>query len=421
VLVWIHGGGFVGGGSSIPFYDGSAFARRGLVVVSLNYRLARLGFFAHPALLAASPSAGNFGFMDQLAALGWVRRNIARFGGDPSQVTLMGESAGGASVLALATSPAASELFQRIVVLSGGGRIGLAIRDRTGGTSDRPSADQLDASYAASLGIEGDGASALAALRELPAADVQGDLTLRTLAAEALLGSGHFQGTQMRDGELVLDDPGDRLRAAAVPAVPILLGTTAIEFPAVLPPRTDPLAYFGPESDAARAAYQVPEGQLPPELLAALVIRISQDITMQEPARFVAEQMTALGNLAWLYRFTYTAESQRPESLGQTHAGELPFLFDTLEARYGADVTDRDRATAGAFNAAVAQFARSGNPNASDAPEWPSFDPARPGLLSFTLDEGPVYGPDALEPRLDLVERAAERARVAVPPQAAGQ
>nr|HMN29434.1 carboxylesterase family protein [Caldilineaceae bacterium] len=118
VMVWIHGGGFVGGGASIPWYDGSAFARQGMVVISLNYRLGRLGFFAHPALLAAQEGpVGNFGFMDQIAALQWVQRNAAAFGGDPQQVTLVGQSAGGASVLALLTSPVTTGLFQQVVVL----------------------------------------------------------------------------------------------------------------------------------------------------------------------------------------------------------------------------------------------------------------------------------------------------------------
>jgi para-nitrobenzyl esterase len=123
VLVWLHGGGFVNGGSSPAVYDGSAFARRGLVFVSLNYRLGRFGFFAHPALTAAHEGPlGNYGLLDQIAALRWVQRNIARFGGDPARVTLIGESAGGVSVLDLMASPMAKGLFRQTVVMSGGGR-----------------------------------------------------------------------------------------------------------------------------------------------------------------------------------------------------------------------------------------------------------------------------------------------------------
>ncbi|NJN53013.1 MAG: carboxylesterase family protein, partial [Gammaproteobacteria bacterium] len=117
VLVWIHGGAFRVGASSAPFYDGVPFAKDGVVMVSLNYRLGRFGFFAHPSLDAPQ---GNFGLMDQIAALRWVKRNIAAFGGDPDQVTVFGESAGGASVLYLLTSPATEGLFHRAIIQSGG-------------------------------------------------------------------------------------------------------------------------------------------------------------------------------------------------------------------------------------------------------------------------------------------------------------
>src|SRR5690606_5045978 len=128
---------------SISWYDGSAFARQGIVVVSLAYRLGRFGFFAHPALLAAHEGpVGNFGYMDQIAALQWVQTNIAAFSGDPQQVTLMGQSAGGASVLHLLTSPAVEGLFQRAVIMSGSGRSALVARAITGGTPGNPSADQ---------------------------------------------------------------------------------------------------------------------------------------------------------------------------------------------------------------------------------------------------------------------------------------
>jgi len=137
VMVWIHGGGFVNGGSSPDVYDGSHFARRGLLFVSMNYRLGRFGFFAHPALTAESPDGplGNYGFMDQIAALRWVQRNAAAFGGDPGNVTIFGESAGGGSVNALMISPLAKGLFHKAIVESGGGRAGgiIGIRPVRGG------------------------------------------------------------------------------------------------------------------------------------------------------------------------------------------------------------------------------------------------------------------------------------------------
>ena len=123
VMVWIYGGGFVNGGTSPAEYDGKEFARQGIVFVSFNYRLGRFGFFAHPALTAGEKGPkGNYGFLDQIAALKWVKRNIASFGGDPSNITLFGESAGGCSVHTLLTSPLAKDLFHKAIIESGGGR-----------------------------------------------------------------------------------------------------------------------------------------------------------------------------------------------------------------------------------------------------------------------------------------------------------
>ena len=131
VFVWIYGGGFVNGGSSPAVYDGSAFAKQGVAFVSFNYRLGRFGFFAHPALSAeqAAGPLGNYAIMDQIAALKWVQRNIAVFGGDPKNVTICGESAGGISVHFLMSSPAATGLFNKAIIQSGGGRPGI-FRDR---------------------------------------------------------------------------------------------------------------------------------------------------------------------------------------------------------------------------------------------------------------------------------------------------
>jgi para-nitrobenzyl esterase len=409
VMVWIHGGGFVGGGASIPWYDGSAFARQGIVVVSLNYRLGRLGFFAHPALLAANEGpVGNFGLMDQIAALQWVQRNVAAFGGDPGQVTLVGESAGGASVLALLTSPATVGLFHRVMVLSGGGRDAIGGRPMTGGTPELPSAGQIDAGFAQSLGITGDGPEALAALRALPAETVQGDLTLEKLAAEALLGAQVYQGTQMVDGVIVTGQPGDLLRGGQALQVPMAIGTTALDLPLFFPTsRTDPLSYFGPDAGQAHTAYNAP-ATLDQNSLALLLLSIGADMTMHEPARYAAKQMTARGNLVWLYRFTYTAESTRPQATGQTHAGELPFLFDQLAARYGDAVTPQDQQMADAFNTYIANYAKNGDPNGEGLPAWPAFDPAKFDLMDFTLDGGPVYGPDPRAARVELVERVSD-------------
>lgn len=410
VMVWVHGGGYVGGGTSIPYYDGSAFARQGMVVVSFNYRLGRFGFFAHPALLAAQEGpVGNFGYMDQIAALQWVQTNIRAFGGDPQQVTLVGESAGGASVLTLLTSPAARGLFQRVMIMSGGGREALISRPMTGGSAEQPSADQIDASFAASLGITGDGPEALSALRALSPEVVVGDLDLERVLQAALLGTQIYPGTGMVDGVIVTAPPQTVFRNSGAANVPLIIGTTAADLPLIFPPsKLDPFAYFGADAEAARAAYNVP-ATLDQNSLTLLLLSIGADMTMHEPARFAAKAMTATGNPVWLYRFTYTAEVTRPAAKAQSHAGELPFLFDTLAAKYGDKATDSDRQMAHAFNTYVSNFVKSGDPNGANLPAWPPFAPTQFDLLNFTLDDGPVFGPDP-RPGVALVERAADKA-----------
>ena len=150
VMVWIYGGGFVNGGSSPAVYDGKHFAERGVVFVSFNYRLGRFGFFAHPALTKENPDGplGNYGYMDQIAALQWVQRNIAGFGGDAANVTLFGESAGGISVLTLLTSAKARGLFQKAIIESGGGRSGIGPpRHLHESTPQSPSAESVGVEF----------------------------------------------------------------------------------------------------------------------------------------------------------------------------------------------------------------------------------------------------------------------------------
>jgi para-nitrobenzyl esterase len=430
VLFWIHGGGFVGGGTSIPFYDGSAFARQGLVVVSPNYRLGRLGFFAHPALLNSKEGpVGNFGYMDQIAALKWVQDNVAAFGGDPNKVTIIGESAGGASVLAMLTSPVTEGLFHQVMIMSGGGRKPLVGGQMTGGTA---SASSVDAKFAQSLGIDGDDAAALAALRALPAEDLVKGYDLSAVFGVALSCVGAqlkdpqnydpnckppLAGTQMIDGQIVTGTPEDVIKSGAARYLPTIAGTTAADLPEYFPPDpSNPYAYFGDDAGAARAHYRLPfiasavlllKGQSQLRDLLPLA-SIGSDMTMHEPARFVAREMAAKGQPSWLYRFTYTAESTRPESTKQSHAGELPFMFDMLEAKYGDKVTDNDRAMARRFNTYVANFVKTGNPNGDGLPEWPKFDPTQYNLLDFSLEDGPKYGPDPRADGVRLVERAAD-------------
>src|SRR6185312_1782673 len=195
VMVWIYGGGFVNGGSSPEVYSGAQFAKHGIVFVSFNYRLGRFGFFAHPALTKANADGGllgNYAYMDQIAALKWVQRNAAAFGGDASNVTVFGESAGGGSVHMLLTSPLARGLFEKAVIESGGGRGGLmgsrSVHDQEG----------TGVAFAKANGIVGDGPEALAALRALPQEKLVNGLNMASMGAAA----GTYAGGPLVDGKI---------------------------------------------------------------------------------------------------------------------------------------------------------------------------------------------------------------------------
>jgi para-nitrobenzyl esterase len=401
VMVWLHGGAFVNGGSSTPLYDGSAIAQEGVVVVSLNYRLSRFGFFAHPALTAANEDPlGNYGFLDQLAALRWVNRNVAAFGGDPNQVTLVGESAGGISIMHHLTSPEAKGLFHRAVVLSGGGRTYiLGGRKLKEATAELPSAEESGVEFAKSVGITRTGAEALAALRNLPAETVAKEITMTSLLGKPPT----YAGGPIFDGQTVTATPGEHLIRGEATLMPILIGSTSADLPGNVPPLRDPFSFFGANAAKARSIYD-PNGTAKP---LDLLLAIGVDLTMHEPARFVAKQMTTAGQPAWLYRFGYVAQSLRPDVMGAGHASELPYLFDTLDVRYPNQVTAQDRQAGRAFRTYIVNFVKTGNPNGQGLPSWTPYHPARSDLMMFTLDNGPRVEPDPWQERLDLVEQAA--------------
>lgn len=402
VLVWFYGGGFVNGGSSPAVYDGSQFARRGLIFVSFNYRLGRFGFFAHPALSKEHPGEwrGNYGYMDQIAALKWIQRNIAAFGGDPGNVTIFGESAGGGSVFTMLISPQTTGLFHRAIVQSGGGRdslMGPRYVDKRAG--DTPSAEEVGVEFAKTAGITGTDAAALAALRKLPAETVVGGMNMASMHLARATHSG-----PMIDGEIVRESPQSALAAGRYAKVPFIIGANNVDigFPRGTT-MDEVLAPFGAEREKAKAAYD-PANTGDARLVGYL---IASDQMMIEPARFVARMFAAAGLPAYEYRFSYVAESKRKEMPGAFHATEIPYIFNTIDAVYGDKLTPNDRALAEKANAYWASFAISGNPNGPGRPNWPLYSKDSDVLLNFTND-GPVAQPDPWKTRLDLVEKLAK-------------
>jgi len=397
VMVWIHGGGFVNGGSSPAVYDGSAFARRGVVFVSLNHRLGRFGFFAHPALTRETPDAplGNYGYLDQIAALRWVQRNVAAFGGDPGNVTVFGESAGGGSVNTLVVSPLARGLFHKAIVESGGGRAGGIMTPRT-----LKEAEAVGVAFAKSAGIEGDDAAALAALRKLPAADLVRGLNLMTMGQQRDTYAG-----PMIDGKLVVEEPETAFRAGRQARVPYMIGANDREFgfmPLPPPAVEGMLARFGAAKDEVVAAYDPGKtGQM-----SEVGIGLMSDSAMVEPARLLARLASAAGQPTFAYRFSYVASSLRKEAKGALHATEIPFVFETVRAKYADAATADDLALAAAANAYWVAFARTGDPNGDGRPRWPAYSQQGDEIMDFAIT-GPTSKPDPWKARLDLVERFA--------------
>ena len=408
VMVWIYGGGFVNGGSSPDVYDGSQFARRDVVLVSFNYRLGRFGFFAHPALTKATPKGeplGNYAYMDQIAALKWVQRNIAAFGGDPGNVTVFGESAGGGSVHMLLTSPAARGLFHKAIVQSGGGRGPLMpMRRIAEDQPGAPSGHAIGLAFAKANGIEGEGPAALAALRALPAEKLVDGLNMASMGAARAT----YVGGPMQDGKIVVEAPDAAYRAGRGAKVPVMAGATSADIGFAFARTLDEVfAPFGPRAAEARNVYD-PDGS---GNLRAVGYKVAMDRAMIEPARLTAKLFGARGLPAYEFRFSYVAESMRQTwPMGAPHATEIPYVFDTVKAKYGKDLTEQDAATARAANAYWVNFAKSGDPSGPGLPRWPRYDAAQDLILDFS-PTGPQAVADPWKARLDLTEAAAAGAR----------
>jgi para-nitrobenzyl esterase len=384
VMVWIYGGGYVNGGSSPAVYSGSQFAKRGVIFVSFNYRLGRFGFFAHPALDQEHPAEahGNYGFMDQVAALQWVRDNIAAFGGDAKNVTLFGESAGGGSVLTMMASPLAKGLFQKAIIESGGGRSSAIIPDRT-----IQDAEVMGAAFAKKAGVDG-----AEGLRKLPADAVVAGLNMATMFGAASTYSG-----PMVDGKVVVE-PAERVfRAGREARIPVMIGANSADIGFAMGNTLEALLKPFGDIEKAKAVYD-PSGA---GRLSEIRSEVGADRMMIEPARFIAQTVSGQGETAYENRFSYVAECMRAQWKGAPHATEIPFVFDTVKAKYGKDLTEKDEAIAQAANAYWAAFAISGNPNGAGRPNWPAYTAGKDVLMDFTAG-GPVAEADPWKARLDL-------------------
>ncbi|MBW7931340.1 MAG: carboxylesterase family protein [Gammaproteobacteria bacterium] len=371
VMVWIHGGSFRWGAGSWPGSEPYALVYKDLVVVTINYRLGRLGLFAHPALSAsmADEPIANYALMDQLAALRWVQANIAAFGGDPQRVTIFGQSAGGISVSTLMAVPSARGLFSGAIAQSGAARIEGDRRLR-GQVGPYPSLEDDGLQVAKHFGI---------------ANDADAPAKLRALGVDDLLAYSEREVPNSMnpvvDGRLLPTDISRIFRSGRQQPVPFITGTTDFEA-SLLGPYPFKLGdmTFGTDPDKVRALY--------PGLGEAAIVKAwFQDFLFRGPARFLAGEMARAGQPAWLYDFAYVDEARRGKVPGAAHSDDVAYAFGDLgmRRRWHAETppTAADREMARIVTGYWVNFAKHRDPNGPGLPHWPRYDKQDDRLLDL--------------------------------------
>ncbi|MGE0132962.1 MAG: carboxylesterase/lipase family protein [Blastocatellales bacterium] len=419
VMVWIYGGGFVGGSSSSPNTSGVQFARQGVVLVSMNYRVGRFGFFAFPALSSERPNEnkGNYAYMDQIAALQWVRRNIAAFGGNPNNVTIFGFSAGGVSVHSMLASPQARGLFHKAIVHSGGSRDSVltARPMRADGVDPNypVSAETIGIQFAKSMGIEGTDQAALAKLRSLSADEI-----LRGAPPQPGVTAPSYETTPILDGRLITETAETAYKARRQPRVPLMLGSNSADTAGnriKARSKDEFFARYGQWSAEAKAAYDPDEATD----FATMVSRANDDFGQAEPARFAANAFAANGSPVYLYMFSYVPTAMRERMrAGSPHGGDVAFAFGTLGGgRGGAPTspTPEDLAVSRMTQSYWVNFARTGDPNGAGLPTWPRHVARKDQIFTFRPDGSAGAGPDIRKARLDVTEKTTESGKRADP------
>ena len=387
VMVWIHGGGNVAGSGN---ENGASLAQRGVVLVSLNYRLAVFGFFALPALTAESPdhASGNYGLMDQIAALRWVQENIKKFGGDPGNVTIFGESAGAMDVNLLMTSPLAKGLFHRVIAESGSVLI-------DNGVIPLRAAEQRGEKLAEAANVPS-GAAGLKALRK---ASVE---QLLVAFAKSVPHSGVPPSLGVTvDGYVLPRSPAEVFASGTQLPAGLIIGINAREFtgpPKAAEVKKEIEAAYGRLAAEALPLYGIttaPDGAVsqaaPDPLYGDAGAQWMTDTVFRCPAMVIADWNSKAGHPTYQYQFDRGVPG-RPET-GAAHATEVTYVFGTLDERrpMRPNYQPADHAISKAMQEYWTNFAKTGNPDGKGLPSWPKYEPNTRKFLQFT-DDGPVAG-----------------------------
>ena len=418
VMVWFHGGGHSSGVGSAKIFDGTAMARKGVIMVTANYRLGPLGFLAHPALTAESAhgSSGNYGILDHVATLEWVHANIAAFGGDPGNVTIFGQSAGSWSICVLQASPLASGLFHKAIGHSGGcfGEPRLHL-SKTGESATAASGHDTGLAIAAELGAKGDGPAAVAALR---AAGPEAVMDAQRAAG---------RGTGVVVDGWVMPALADAIFAAGEQNnVPVIVGSMADEGKTLYAgmdesPREEFIEglrnQYGDRADAVVAAYTV-ELDMSTKT-AGQAISADRNFTWQMRA-----WARAMGDSNDVYHYFFSHAPpvfrlympERPDldfpggrrGAGAYHSGDLAYAFGNV-GLVGIDWNDRDRELSDQISQYWVNFATTGDPNGAGLPTWPRYDREQEAAIEFGTD-GTVAVSAVREAKLDLFDRSYRRA-----------
>jgi len=396
VMVWIHGGGNFAGAGSDPIFDGENLARHGVVAVTANYRLGVFSFFAHPELSKESSHhvSGNYGLLDQIQALRWVHENIAKFGGDPANVTIFGESAGSLDVNVLMASPLSKGLFERVI-----GESGPVVDPPPLAEGEKKGVD-----LAAKLNLGG--GPALEKLRAVSSAD------LERAAGQGLAFLGPMLGVVV-DGWVFPESPMKAFAQGREQRVGLLLGSNSQELQRPFFPMTGGLReaiaeQYGALADRALAAYGL-SGTAEPEPDAEFGPALAQWATDSQFRCGSAAELawhTAAGNTGYQFQFSRSAPGK--EALGAPHGSEVAYVFGTLGAGQDTRKYDEtDRKISEEMQQYWTNFAKTGNPNGGSLVKWPKFNSAAPAYLDLT-DGGPVAKEGLRRPTCDLYREMLE-------------